>query len=177
MPTIISHPAVPLALALGLGRSVVSTRLAQAGVVASILPDLDVLAFRLGISYEDALGHRGFTHSLLFAVAMALAVACAYRVLDTTFSRAFWFVLLATASHGILDSFTNGGLGVAFLWPFWDERYFAPLQMIEVSPIGIAFFSERGARVLLSELAWVWTPCAIVATALLIARKVFARFP
>src|SRR5262245_30471971 len=45
MPTILSHPAVPLALALGLGRKTVPPRLAQIGVVASILPDLDVLAF------------------------------------------------------------------------------------------------------------------------------------
>jgi len=171
MPTIISHPAVPLALAFGLGRRAVSEKLLQAGVVASILPDLDVLAFRLGIPYEDALGHRGFTHSLAFAVVMALAAGGACRALDTTFSRAFWFVLAAAASHGLLDSLTNGGLGVALLWPFSDERYFAPLRMIEVSPIGIGFFSERGVQVLLSELVWVWLPCALVAAMLFAVRK------
>jgi inner membrane protein len=160
VPTIISHAAVPLALAIGLGREAVPRRLAQLAVVASILPDLDVLSFGLGIPYEDALGHRGFTHSLAFAAMLALVAACTHRAFDATSTRAFWFVLLATASHGFLDAFTNGGLGVAFLWPFWEERYFAPVQMIQVSPIGRAFFSEYGLRVLLSELVWVWTPCA-----------------
>jgi inner membrane protein len=171
MPTIISHAAVPLALAFGLGREVVPRRLVQVGVVVSILPDLDVLAFGLGIPYEDALGHRGFTHSLVFAAFVALAVASMFRILRTSFGRAFWFVFLATASHGLLDSFTNGGLGVAFLWPFTAERYFAPLQMIQVSPIGRAFFSEYGTRVLLSELVWVWVPCALVAALLCVVRK------
>ncbi len=152
MPSIISHPAVPLALALGLGGQVVSERLLLAGVAASVVPDLDVVAFRLGIPYTDALGHRGFTHSLLFAAFVALAAACAFRALRTTFTRAFWFVLVATASHGILDSFTNGGLGVAFFWPWSGERYFAPIRVIEVSPLSIQrFFSEGGGRVLLSE--------------------------
>jgi hypothetical protein len=43
--------------------------------------------------------------------------------------------------------------------------------MIQVSPIGRAFFSEYGVRVLLSELVWVWTPCAVVATLLFAVRK------
>jgi membrane-bound metal-dependent hydrolase YbcI (DUF457 family) len=76
MPSIISHPAVPLALALGLGPQVVSERLLLAGVAASVVPELDVVAFRLGIPYADDLGHRGFTHSLLFAAFVALAAAC-----------------------------------------------------------------------------------------------------
>src|SRR5262249_21610864 len=145
VPTIISHAAVPLALAFGLGREIAPRRLVQIGVVASILPDLDVLAFGLGIPYADPLGHRGFSHSLVFAALVGLAAACAFRTLGVTFARTFWFVFAATASHGLLDSLTNGGLGVAFLWPFSDERYFAPLTMIQVSPIGRAFFSEYGA--------------------------------
>ena len=171
MPTIISHAAVPLALAFGLGREFVPRRLVQAGVVASILPDLDVLAFGLGIAYEDALGHRGFSHSLAFAALLALAAACGSRAFDTTFIRAFWFVFAATASHGLLDALTNGGLGVAFLWPFSDERHFAPWQPIEVSPIGRGFFSAQGARVLLSELVWVWAPCALAAVLLRAGRR------
>jgi len=175
MPSIISHPAVPLALAFGLGRQVVSERLLLAGVAASVLPDVDVVAFRFGIPYADDLGHRGFTHSLLFAAFVALATACAFRFLRTTFARAFWFVLVATASHGILDSLTNGGFGVAFFWPWSGERYFAPIRVIEVSPLSIQrFFSEGGGQVLLSELIWVWAPCAILAALLLTVRKTLA---
>ena len=176
MPTIISHPAVPLALAVGLGREVVSERLLLAGIAASVLPDLDVLAFRLGIPYADDFGHRGFSHSLFFAAFVALVAGFAFRALRTTFARAFWFVLIATASHGVLDAFTNGGFGVAFLWPWTGARYFAPMQVIEVSPLGIRpFFSAWGLRVLLSELIWVWAPCAILTALMVTARKTAAR--
>src|SRR6267378_8050335 len=44
------------------------------------------------------------------------------------------FFFLATASHGLLDAMTNGGLGVAFFAPFCDTRYFLPWQPIVVSP-------------------------------------------
>ena len=175
MPTIITHPAVPLALALGLGPRAVPTRLLLAGVMASIVPDLDVVGFRLGISYGHPLGHRGFSHSLVFAVLLALAAGLGSRRLDTSFRRAFWFIFVSTASHGILDSFTNGGRGVAFLSPWSNARYFAPVQPIEVSPLSILrFFAEGGADVILTEIIWVWTPCAALAGLLFAVRKKFA---
>lgn len=40
-------------------------------LLASVLPDADVLAFSFGIPYEHPLGHRGFTHSILFALLFA----------------------------------------------------------------------------------------------------------
>jgi len=172
MPTIISHTAVPLALGVGLGPEIVSRRLLIAGIAACVLPDLDVIGFRLHIAYADAIGHRGFTHSLAFAAIIAGLAACLSRFLRTTPARAFWFVCLATASHGILDSFTNGGLGVALLWPWSADRYFAPVRPIEVAPLSVeGLFSERGARVLLSELIWVWVPCSLAGVLLLAARR------
>src|SRR5882762_5840577 len=72
MPTVLTHPALPLAVGLGLGRDIIAPRLLVAGVAASVLPDLDVLAFRLGVPYGSALGHRGLTNSLVFAVLVAL---------------------------------------------------------------------------------------------------------
>ena len=49
MPTIISHIAVPLAIGFGLGRKKISEHLLCAGVVASIIPDADVIGFKFGI--------------------------------------------------------------------------------------------------------------------------------
>src|SRR5215217_3674951 len=44
------------------------------GAALAVLPDLDVIGFRLGIAYSEPLGHRGLTHSLLVAfVAGAIA--------------------------------------------------------------------------------------------------------
>ncbi|MEO8442806.1 MAG: metal-dependent hydrolase [Betaproteobacteria bacterium] len=159
MPTILTHPVVPLAIGLGLGSGVVPRRLLVAGIIASIVPDLDVISFPLGIPYDSAFGHRGFTHSIVFALAIAISGAFAHRALRTSWMSACAFLFVAAVSHGVLDSFTNGGSGIAFLWPFSDERFFAPFPVIEVSPIGVSrFFSARGATVFASELLWVWLP-------------------
>ncbi|HEL3820204.1 TPA: metal-dependent hydrolase [Stenotrophomonas maltophilia] len=79
MPSIITHAAVPLALWCAADRGRIPPRLLAAGVIAAMLPDADVLAFALHIPYADAFGHRGASHSLLFAgVLAALAAALAF---------------------------------------------------------------------------------------------------
>jgi inner membrane protein len=162
MPTIFTHAALPLAAGLGLGKRVISHRLLVAGIVASMLPDFDVIGFGLGVEYGSQFGHRGFTHSLFFAFVIALAGTCAYRTLQSTATWTFLFLFVSMASHGVLDSFTNGGQGIAFLWPFTSERFFSPFRVIEVSPIGLSrFLSPRGVAVLESEAVWVWLPCIV----------------
>ncbi len=176
MPTILTHPAVPLAIGLGLGSKIIPKRLLVVGVVASILPDLDVLAYQFGIPYTSVYSHRGFTHSIEVALSIAILAAFAARHLKATATSALLFIFAAALSHGVLDSFTNGGSPIAFLWPFSDERFFAPYRFIEVSPIGIApLFSARGVRVLLSELLWVWMPAVILGFLLSIATMKYAQ--
>ena len=86
------------------------------------------------------------------------------------------FFFLLTASHGILDALTNGGLGIAIFSPFSNERYFFPWTPITVSPIGVAgFLSKRGWLVLKSELLWVWLPASLIAVVSTIIRKVIVR--
>lgn len=175
MPTILSHAAVPLAIALGLGRTRIPAALAASGVALSILPDLDVVAFRLGIPYGDAFGHRGASHALLTAALAAITIAVSMRSRWATvpIGRAMLFLFAAMASHGLLDMLTNGGHGVAALWPFTEERYFAAVRPIEVSPIGFGFFSQNGVDVLRSEMVWIWLPCAFMAIALRIGVQSF----
>lgn len=181
MPTVLSHAAVPLALGIGLGPRAVPGRLLAAGALASALPDADVLGFRLGVPYAAALGHRGLSHSLAFALLVGLAGAAAARRLGARPGAAFLFLLAATASHGALDACTGGGLGVAFLWPFSPARHFAPVRPIAVAPIGLGRFFERGglsprgAAVLASELRWIWLPAAVLAAGLLPARALAGR--
>lgn len=127
----------------------------------SLLPDADFITFHLGIPYAHPLGHRGMTHSLVFAVLVGLAVAL---VLLLRGRPALGDALLATvvvASHGVLDAFTTGGLGIEFLWPFDARRFFAPLRFIPVAPLGARMLGSRGLRVLLVELvlflpAWLY---------------------
>ena len=75
MPSIITHAAVPLALWCAADRGRIPPRLLGAGVIAAVLPDADVLAFALHIPYADAFGHRGASHSLLFALVLAVLAA------------------------------------------------------------------------------------------------------
>jgi inner membrane protein len=145
------------------------------GALCSVLPDLDVLGFRLGIHYEDPLGHRGFSHSLLFAALLAtFLVTVVFRRGVPMLSRSalFAFFFLATASHGFLDAMTDGGLGVAFFSPFSNTRYFLPWRPVQVSPIGLSrFFTARALAVLWSEFLWIWIPAAILAVGARIIRR------
>jgi inner membrane protein len=76
--------------------------------------------------------------------------------------RIRFFLFLATASHGILDAFTDGGRGIAFFAPFGTERYFFPITPMLVSPIGRGFLSARGLHILASEVLCVWIPSLII---------------
>lgn len=163
MPTVLTRALIPLAGGIALGARRVPTRLVAAGMVAAMLPDADVVAFKLGIDYAHALGHRGASHSLAFAMACGAVAACGARWLRASAITAFLFIALSAASHALLDMLTDGGLGVALFWPWSETRHFAPWRMIEVSPFANRFFSARGVEVLLSELRWVWLPVLILA--------------
>jgi inner membrane protein len=165
MPTLFTHPAVPLAIGIALSQRIISKRLLLAGVVASIAPDFDGIGFKLGVSYASDLGHRGFTHSIAFALLLGVIAALCFRTLHERHRWiAFAFVFVAALSHPLLDMFTNGGLGVALYWPFSSERVFFDTRFIEVSPISVSrFLSERGLAVLRSEFVGVWLPLAIIA--------------
>ena len=163
MCTVITHPAVPIALSILLPQDTASSSLLIAAALCSVIPDLDVIGFEFGIKYADMLGHRGFTHSIFFAAVLAGFVTFTFfRNSHGSQLVMFLFLFLSTLSHPVLDSLTNGGLGVGFFAPFSNERYFFPYRPIEVSPIGVAgFFSHRGFKVMFSELRWVWLPSAI----------------
>ncbi|MBO6607949.1 metal-dependent hydrolase [Psychroserpens sp.] len=139
-------------------------------IVSSIIPDLDVIAFSIGIPYEHPLGHRGFSHSILFALLWSVLLTLLLR--QSRKWIVFLVLFLSTISHGVLDALTTGGRGVGFLIPYDNERYFFPMRVIKVSPIGIEeFFSEWGMRVILSELKYIAFPCAIILITLSLYKK------
>ncbi len=163
MPSIITHTAVPIAIACAAGTRKVPPRLLVTAMAASILPDADVIGFFFKVPYAHVFGHRGFFHSPLFALMASLFGALAWRKLGTSYKSVFVVLFLSMVSHGVLDAATSGGLGIAFLGPFSNHRYFLPWHPIAVSPIGVSqFFSSWGLRVIQSELIWVWVPCLVV---------------
>src|SRR3546814_17372808 len=86
MPTIISHSIVALSLAPCFGGKRVPRSLAALGAFCAIAPDFDVIGLRLGIPYGSMFGHRGFSHSLVFAVLLAVAASVAYRTFESSAS-------------------------------------------------------------------------------------------
>ena len=118
----------------------------------SLAPDLDVIAFRFGIPYSAPFGHRGAAHSICVALVLATVAAATARLAPGRKRARLWLLCAAVAvSHGLLDALTDGGLGIALLWPFSNQRYFAPWTPIPVAPIGRGMLGERGLRVLLVE--------------------------
>ena len=104
---------------------------ADAGMLAGMAPDLDVLIR----SRDDALlaldFHRHFTHAIPFAPIGGLIVAAAlYPLLrrQFAFTQLYLVCLLGYLSHGILDAFTSYGTSLG--WPLTDHR--AALNWISV---------------------------------------------
>ena len=121
-------------------------------VGASFAPDADVVAFSLGIPYGSPLGHRGALHSIFIAGVCGAAVGLMAHRRGVSPLSLVLIISAVMASHGILDAFTDGGRGIALLWPFSDARYFAPWRPIPVSPLGMAVFSAHGIRVMCYEI-------------------------
>ena len=120
--------------------------------VLSMLPDGDVVGFGLGVCYEDPWGHRGATHSFAFAIVVGLVVGLLARRFKRPAVRTMLFAAAVLATHPLLDTLTDGGLGAALFWPFDLTRYFAPWRPIQVAPIGLDFFTPYGLIVALSEI-------------------------
>lgn len=176
MASAFTHAWVGSALGVAAPARLRSSKLVALLCVASVAPDLDVIAFGLGIPYESIWGHRGFTHSIPFAAAFA---ACVWmfrkRSRPSEPARDALYlaglVFAAVASHGVLDAATDGGLGVGFWIPIDDTRHFLPWRPLPVSPIGIeTFFSARGLAIIAAEMRWVWAPTAALCIAVVYVR-------
>jgi inner membrane protein len=118
----------------------------------SLLPDIDVVGFAMGVRYADPWGHRGATHSMAMAVGVGLAIGAVAAGLKRPGRRTALVAGAVLASHALLDTMTDGGLGCALLWPISLTRYFAPWRPIPVAPIGFGFLSTDGALIALVEL-------------------------
>ena len=173
MCSVLTHPVVPIALAPLLPQGALSPPLLLVGAACSVIPDLDVIGFKFGLGAHPLLGHRGLTHSIVFAAALgALLTYTLFRHSHPAPWVVFLFLFVSTLSHPLLDMLTNGGRGVALLAPFSHARYFFPWRPIEVSPISVRrFFSGRGVEIMRSELRWVWLPAAGVFILGMIVRR------
>ena len=163
MASAFSHAFVALALGKASHHPILTWPVLLMGMICSIIPDLDVIGFSFGIQYGDLWGHRGLTHSIFFAALFSAALTAVWHRQKSSAAKAGIgvYLFLCTASHGVLDAMTDGGLGVAFFSPFDPTRYFFPFRPVAVSPIGIGdFFNGNALVILASEATWIWLPTA-----------------
>ncbi|WP_430412606.1 metal-dependent hydrolase [Kordia sp.] len=146
-------------------------------ICCAIIPDADVIMFSFGYPYEHPLGHRGFSHSILFAFLLAFVVRAIFYRKVKYFSKTgimlFFIFLIATLSHSFLDACTNGGRGVGFFIPFENTRYFFSWRPILVSPLGAGnFFSKWGWQVVQNELFYIGIPAVSLLIVNFFVRKI-----
>ena len=179
MASAFGHAFAAIALGNSFSQKTTNLKFFTLGVACAIFPDADVISFAFGIPYESFWGHRGFSHSLVFALLLGVLISFIFYRKEFATVKGLTHILffsLCTASHGLLDGLTSGGLGVAFFSPFANARYFLPWRPIKVSPIGVShFFSEWGLQVILSELIWIGIPFTIYIISAKLVRKAFDK--
>ncbi len=175
MASAFGHALTAYALGSGYNKGANPWKFTLLGIFCSVIPDADVLSFRFGVSYGDFWGHRGFTHSICFAILLAVIITIIFYSKEVTRLsgiRYMVFFALCSISHGLLDMMTDGGLGVAIFSPFDTTRYFLPWRPIKVSPMSVSrFFSYRGLEILKSEFLWIGIPCIIYIIFILALKK------
>ena len=179
MPTILTHVLVGSAIGLTTISKKKPVRFWMLSAFCAAWPDIDSLGFALGVKYGGLLGHRGLSHSLLFAAVLsALVVLLFFRKVEfrRQWPRLLVYFFLVTASHDVFDALTTGGLGVAFFAPFDSTRYFFPWRRIMAAPVQpAAFFGQWGWEALSSEFVWVWLPTAAIVGVVLASRSLVRR--
>lgn len=177
MPTVITHSLVGMCSAISAPRKTFAKRFWFFSILCAVIPDADVIGFKLGIPYAHVFGHRGFFHSLSFALIFGFFVSFIFfkknsNILSKEYLFYWFYFFLLTASHGLLDTLTNGGLGIALLSPFSNHRFFFWNTPINVSPIGLkTFLTRRSLLVLKSEIVYVWLPFIGVTMLIWFGRK------
>jgi len=122
MPSPIAHAVSGYAIAKGLSTSKVSRAWGYAGyaVFVAISADFDFIP-KLVANVDS---HRGFTHSLSFALAFSLLLsAIMIRRANWDYVHTLTVTVLIYCSHLLLDFFTQGGSGIPLLWPI-SNQYF-----------------------------------------------------
>jgi inner membrane protein len=137
------------------------------GAFLSVIPDLDTLG---SSPYNSVWSHRGFSHSLAFALVVGFATA---GMTGWYFQLGFWRLAalfsIIVASHPLLDVLTTAGNGIALWWPVSDTRVH-PLGPIPVSDIGFDWPDPTRSRAVRAELLEVWLPLGILVMAVMMWR-------
>ena len=105
----------------------------------SILPDLDIIP---AIIFRDMKAyHNNFSHSLFFAVPVALLVAGVFhRIYRSNFWLWFVICLVSYDLHVIMDSLT-ADRGVMMFWPLTNARIASSVKIFYGLQWGLGWFN------------------------------------
>lgn len=122
------------------------------GAIAGTIPDLDIIANYFTDTVTALEIHRGFTHSIFFAVTFGLLFGWLLSLWDkrTTLKQWSWFWFLCFVTHPLLDAHTTWG--TQFFWPLdlrlayknifvIDPLYTLPFLMFLI----LAMLQKRGS--------------------------------
>lgn len=104
-----------------------------------MLPDLDVIP---AILFRDMQRfHNNFSHSILFAIPVALVIAGVFhRIYRSNFWLWFLVCLVSYDLHVFMDALT-AERGVMMFWPLTDTRFAAPIKIFYGLQWGLGWFS------------------------------------
>jgi len=145
-----------IVLGAALGEAVLGKKIGNKaivlGAIAGTIPDLDVAANYFTDTVTALEIHRGFTHSIVFAVVFGLLFGWLLSLWDkrATFKQWSWFWFLCFVTHPLLDAHTTWG--TQLFWPFdlrlayknifvIDPLYTLPFLVFLI----LAMFQKRGS--------------------------------
>lgn len=141
MPTPITHLFAAIPVNIAIMGAVNKKKIILLSLIISILPDLDLIGYFLGLPISSFLGHRGFTHSIFFALVVALMANLLFfpdiKTKDKRFKLLFLNFLFVALTHPLLDFLVNRNTGVALLSPFVLTRFASPIAPIVEESVGI----------------------------------------
>jgi inner membrane protein len=132
------------------------------GAIGGTIPDLDVFLRFFYDPLDAALVHRGFSHSLVFALLAGPMLGwLSHKLSKEKFTLNMWTLLwfFSIVTHPLLDIFTN--YGTQFFWPFSprisfnsvfviDPLYTIPFMVFLIGALCIKRESKR-------RKVWNWT--------------------
>ena len=123
MPSPLGHTALGLAIHELHSRGTSNSSLRKTLILVSLfanLPDIDII-IGLIMHGNGGIFHRGFTHSLLFALVMPILASNAWRCWSRIPKLSYLWCFLLITSHLLADKiFTD--TPVPFFWPFGVDR-------------------------------------------------------
>ncbi len=162
MASPIGHTVIGVGLAtlvLQSGNAEASPLFWLGAIVASNLPDIDLIGLLLGLPFQRA--HRQSTHSLLVLAALLLAVWLLHAVIQGPISLVYFLAWgVALLAHPLLDVVTTGptdaaaGFGIPLFWPLSSRRWALRRPLFRSAPIRAYRSIKTLSAAILPELIW-----------------------